>query len=330
MCVSPSYVWVLRGPTWEKIEKPCGVCWRCEENRRNDWVGRCMAEASTSAHVCVITLTYAPRDDLADRVLHPPHFQLFMKRLRRSGHKVRYLVAGEYGDLKGRAHFHAVLFFRHIEPQEGPVPSYQPRRASAEESGAFCRQIPQEQMVHLREWPHGHVKCDWSISERSVRYVCEYVLKDRGTGWLSMSKKPPLGAEFFAAKAAQARELGVLPSMFTYQPPGASTKRRYVMTGVTRREYLRAVTEGGADQSRMSEWCSRSYDKLQAYLLKREIWELEKLRARGLLCDWQPPDDLPPMDTTGWGVQEWLAFMEKMRDDDYSATYHGAVKEAST
>lgn len=219
-----------------------------------------MAEASTSAVTATVSLTYAPREDLADKVLQPRHFQLFMKLLRRAGHKVRYLVAGEYGELKGRAHFHALLFFQHLEPlgDRGTVPGYGTHDAP------FCREIPQKRMVHIREWPHGHIKVDWSASEKSARYVCKYLLADnKNNAWFSLSKKPTLGAAWFARKAALARELGVLPSSFEYLPPGGSRNKTYLMTGATRRDYLDAITQDDADRGKMSEWVQKTFDKAQ-------------------------------------------------------------------
>ena len=151
MCINPSYVWQCIGSEWRKQPIACRQCWRCKKNRINDYVGRCLAEAATSLHVCAITLTYAPRDDLADKVLNPRHFQLFMKLLRRAGHKVRYLVAGEYGDLKGRSHFHALLFFTEMQPGDKPVVYNWGHLADPSTSGRFCRQIPNMDMVHIRE-----------------------------------------------------------------------------------------------------------------------------------------------------------------------------------
>ncbi|XZQ27849.1 rolling circle replication-associated protein [Rhodobacter capsulatus] len=245
----------------------------------NDYVARALAEASVSAVTATVTLTYAPRDDLADKVLHPRHFQLFMKLLRRAGHKVRYLVAGEYGDLRGRAHFHALLF-QHLLPLEryrcsdGQVYDLPPDQFSdlsvidrvqrglpavynpghlfdPQTSQPFSRQIPQKRMVHIREWPHGHIKVDWSASEKSARYVCKYLLSDnKNNAWFSLSKKPALGAAWFARKAALARELGVLPSSFEYLPPGGSRNKTYLMTGATRRDYLDAITQDDADREK--------------------------------------------------------------------------------
>lgn len=258
MCISPSHVWLQRGPNWEQTPVPCKKCWRCKQNRVNDYVARIMAEAQVSAHTCAITLTYAPRDDLADKILHPKHFQLFMKLLRRAGHKVRYFVAGEYGDLKGRAHFHAILFFTHISrpPDGATVPDYQTYDAP------FSLKIPQMRMCHIREWPHGHIKADWSASEKLARYVAKYLLaENKNNAWFSLSKKPPLGAEWFARKAAKARELGVLPSTFNYQPPGCSKDKVYMMTGATRRDYLNAITTDPNLKEHMSEWVLKTFEK---------------------------------------------------------------------
>ncbi|MFD1881005.1 rolling circle replication-associated protein [Paracoccus pacificus] len=239
----------------------------------NDYVARSLAEAATSEVSCAITLTYAPRDDLADKVLLPRHFQLFMKLLRRSGHKVRYLVAGEYGDQKGRAHFHALLFFQHLADIPG-VPGYNPAHLhDPESSERFSGQIPHKRMVHIREWPHGHVNLDWSFSDKSARYVCKYLLKeDKQNAWFSLSKKPALGAAWFAARAEKARELGVLPSSFEYLPPGGDKSRRYMMTGATRRDYLAALAPVETDRPRMSEWVGKTYDK---HALAARVADLE-------------------------------------------------------
>ncbi|HMM08327.1 MAG TPA: hypothetical protein PKA35_04305 [Paracoccus solventivorans] len=271
MCINPQNIWVLRGPKYENLPVPCKKCWRCKQNRVNDYAARCMAEAVYSERTCAITLTYAPRDDLADKILHPKHFQLFMKLLRRAGHKVRYLVVGEYGDLKGRTHFHAILFFQSLLPRVDQYPLYDrgisPRykddypAGKSQDDAPFCSEIPQKRMVHIREWPHGHIKVDWRADERAIRYVCKYLLKGTKEYWFSLSKKPTLGYQWFQEKAAKARELGVLPSGFEYLPPGGNRKKPYLMTGATRRDYLNAITMDPADQVKMSEWVQKTFEK---------------------------------------------------------------------
>lgn len=271
MCQSPSHVWVKRGPEWEQVPVPCDDCWSCRENYVSDWVGRCLCEASVSEVSCTVSLTNAnPRDplDLSNWVVNPHHFQLFMKRLRKAGHKVRYLVAGEYGDLRDRAHFHAILFFKLLKPSGKPAPYLMDRKAFLDDPSKalpFSREIPQEEMVHISEWPHGHIQVDWSCTDRSIRYCCEYLNPQAGkkTGWFSMSKKPALGFEWFAAKAERNREFGVLPSSFEYLPPGGKPGKVYLMTGATRRDYMNMITTDRSERPRMSKWVRATFDKLE-------------------------------------------------------------------
>lgn len=275
MCTSPSFVWVKRGPEWVKIPAPCDRCWSCRENYVSDWVGRCLAEADCGEDglpqtCCTLSLTYAPPTDpldLAHRVVDPYHFQLFMKRLRNAGHKVRYLVAGEYGDKKGRSHFHAILFFSHLAETGQPAPVLEDRKAfRADPSIAkpFSRQMPHKEMCHISEWPHGHVEADWSMTEKSVRYCCEYLYQDgKRTAWFSQSKKPQIGFYWFAAKAMRNRQYGVLPSSFEYLPPGGKPGKKYLMTGATRRDYLNLITQDPKDRNRMSKWVRATFDKLE-------------------------------------------------------------------
>ena len=272
MCQSPSFVWVKRGPEWVQIPAPCDLCWSCRENYVSDWVGRCLCEASVSEVSVTLSLTYArPLDpqDFSHRVVNPYHFQLFMKRLRKAGHKVRYLVAGEYGDTFDRAHFHAILFFKRLKDQGKPAPKLENRaafRADPTIAQPLSRQMPQEDMCHIREWPHGHVVADWSCSEKSIRYCCEYINPKNGNkknGWFSPSKKPPLGWEWFAAKAARNTELSVMPSTFEYMPPGGKPGKVYLMTGATRRDYLNLIVRDRAKRPFMSKWVRATFDKLE-------------------------------------------------------------------
>ena len=59
---------------------------------------------------CFVTLTY-DAEHLSGPSLHYPDFQRFLKRLRRrSSSAVRFYMAGEYGELNARPHYHALLF----------------------------------------------------------------------------------------------------------------------------------------------------------------------------------------------------------------------------
>lgn len=295
-----------------------------------------MAEAATSSRTAFVTLTYAPRDDLAEKILHPRHFQLFMKALRRSGHKVRYLVAGEYGDKKGRAHFHVLLFFTSLLPLQyrdasgvlitrGQTPRYVDDYAPGtlqEDWGPFSDDIPHESMRHIREWPHGHCETRWNITERNARYVCKYLLKDADTKhrrWFSLSKKPTLGAEWFAQKAETAKQLGVLPSSFEYMPPGGTPDRKYLMTGATRRDYLNAITKDHRLRETMSEWVRKTFDKLDRARIRDHLEEAERLSIiEGGLPPAITDDDLDEKITydPDW-VRWWLQQSDRSLPFDY-------------
>ncbi len=298
MCTSPSFVWVKRGAEWIKTPAPCDRCWSCKENYVNDWVGRCLCEAATAEVSVTLSLTYAsPLNplDLSNRVVNPYHFQLFIKRLRKAGHKIRYLVAGEYGDLKGRSHFHAILFFRVLKDQGKPAPKLENRKAFIENPSIaqpLSRQMPQQDMCHIREWPHGHVEADWSCSEKSIRYCCEYLYTDgKRTAWMSQSKKPPLGFYWFAENAVLNQEYGVLPSSFEYMPPGGKPGKKYLMTGATRRDYLNLICKDRAKRANMSKWVRATFDKLERQEFKdtrnAALFDDEAFRERQMPLDKQ-------------------------------------------
>ena len=115
----------------------------CRLRRTCDWAVRSVHESMVTKHEygtlagaprsCFVTLTYndehlpthpanrcfAPLPHASGPYVHMRDFQLFMKRLRKMVHQlglirsdetIRYLHSGEYGEINGRPHFHALLF----------------------------------------------------------------------------------------------------------------------------------------------------------------------------------------------------------------------------
>lgn len=97
-----------RGRLRRALTLPCGQCVGCRLERSRQWAVRCVHESQSHAANCFVTLTYDPASVPAS--LFYPHFQLFMKRLRKRMGRVRFYMCGEYGEQFGRPHFHAVLF----------------------------------------------------------------------------------------------------------------------------------------------------------------------------------------------------------------------------
>lgn len=102
------------------MELPCGRCNGCLKDRSRSWQLRIMHEASLYDSNLFLTLDYDPEHVPRSCSLEYPHFQAFMKALRKevrgvdrspTGKRpVRFFCAGEYGGQFGRPHFHAILF----------------------------------------------------------------------------------------------------------------------------------------------------------------------------------------------------------------------------
>lgn len=238
-----------------QLPVPCKMCWQCEENYINDWTGRCLCEAQYATKTCALTLTYRDQVDNSHKILHVQHFQNFMKRLRNDGYKVRYLVAGEYGSLRGRAHFHVLLFFYGNAPD-----------------------IPNKTNAHIKHWDKGHVYADWSADYRAVRYVAKYALKnfryddqdnpdpDR-QAWFSMSKKPLIGAQFFIDRAKEYVRHNVLPSSFEYVVDGGKPGKTYLIRNAARALFVKTLVDEYRKQGRevnlktVNEWTKKAVEK---------------------------------------------------------------------
>lgn len=87
---------------------PCGTCLACRTSRAKDWSNRLFLESLEHEKNYFITLTY-------DNANCPPELvksdcQQFFKSLRNDGFKCRYFIAGEYGEVTHRPHYHALLF----------------------------------------------------------------------------------------------------------------------------------------------------------------------------------------------------------------------------
>lgn len=102
------------------MEIPCGRCIGCRMRRASDWSLRVMHEAQLWKENCFVTLTYGAGQLPPNASLDHRDFQLFAKRLRaKLKRPIRFYMCGEYGDERGRPHYHACLFnvdFRDRKP----------------------------------------------------------------------------------------------------------------------------------------------------------------------------------------------------------------------
>lgn len=182
------------------IKLPCGQCIGCRIDRSREWAARCMHEAQMHEENSFLTLTYNDENIPPDGSLDYRHFQLFMKRLRKTGAKPRYFMCGEYGDNTNRPHYHCLLFghqfndLRYWKSGSSGHPIYVSTK---------CDTI----------WGLGQVFIG-NVTKQSAGYVARYCMK-KVTGDLAeahyngrtpefahMSTKPGIGTEWFKRYAS--------------------------------------------------------------------------------------------------------------------------------
>ena len=203
-------------------EVGCRKCWQCRKRRVDDLVGRCIAESNFSEKSYAITLTYKPQVGVNAVTLVYKDIQDFLKRIRKH-YKCRYIVTGEYGSAKGRAHWHVILFFKDDYPE-----------------------VDQNKRVQWKYWPHGFSyfqEPDW----KGFQYCLKYVLKDQDEqrqhdSHLAMSKKPPLGSEYFEYLADEHVKQALSPQTYFYKfgdvRDSKNRDKRFMITGTTRKNFM--------------------------------------------------------------------------------------------
>lgn len=147
------------------IELPCGQCIGCRMRRASDWELRVMHEASLWDENCFVTLTYAPGNLPANSSLEYRDYQLFMKRLRkfRGAKLVRFYMCGEYGEDRGRPHFHACLFNVDFDDR---VPAGKSKSGQLFYSSATLDKL----------WGLGHTSVQPLVRE-TASYCARYIMK---------------------------------------------------------------------------------------------------------------------------------------------------------
>lgn len=92
------------------VKVPCGHCIGCRLDYSRKWAIRCVLEAQLHRKNCFLTITYDEAHCPKDGNLQKKHMQDFWKRLRKEAGKLRYYMAGEYGEETSRPHYHACIF----------------------------------------------------------------------------------------------------------------------------------------------------------------------------------------------------------------------------
>lgn len=195
----------------EHLTLRCGQCINCRLRVKAQWAARIMHEASLHEANSFITLTYDDGSLPVGGTLVKWHFQDFMKRLRSrlSPQRIRFFHCGEYGDVSGRPHYHAVIFGYGFPDRV----FYKSTEGGALYVSRFLDSV----------WNHG-ISTVGDVSFDSAAYVAGYVTKkingekahdyyfscDERTGELheispeyaTMSNRPGIGAGWLAKFAS--------------------------------------------------------------------------------------------------------------------------------
>jgi len=137
-------------PYWSgHLTMNCGHCPYCLSLRRNVHKTIIKMEQLLHKESVFVTLTYDPKK-YDGETLVKRHTQLFWKSLRQyvSPTKVRYYLVGEYGEIRQRPHYHAIIFGLSIDSEE----------------------------LVRKSWDYGYVQVG-DLTPGGIDYVTKYVLK---------------------------------------------------------------------------------------------------------------------------------------------------------
>lgn len=203
----------------EVIKVPCKECIGCRLDYSKEWANRCMKEAELYEFNYSITLTYDDEHlpfstkildtETGEAIpnynvtLNPDDVTNFMKRLRERwerihNHKnIRVFYCGEYGDQKGRPHYHLILF---------NFPMYDLkflRRSQSNKNLWFSAELD-------KLWGKGLTsvgECNWETVAYAARYVtkkvkgpdakAEYTNRAQYPEFVRMSRMPGIGREWY-------------------------------------------------------------------------------------------------------------------------------------
>lgn len=213
---------------------PCGQCWSCRLKKSAEWATRAALETREFEHNWFITLTYdnehlPTTDYMVDEetgefykndgtwngYLVPEHFKKFMKDLRRyykyhyDWDGIRFLMCGEYGEKKGRPHYHAIIFnlplFKDGENKLTDERALKPSKYKAMKGMAYW-----DSELIERIWGRGQTivaDVNWSTCAYVARYVMKkqtgkagaeaYAAQGKTPVYANMSRRPGIGRNYY-------------------------------------------------------------------------------------------------------------------------------------
>ena len=163
-------IWIKRSDGLRR-EVPCGHCTMCRIQRAREWATRCIHEAVYTESSAFCTLTYDEESLPKDCSVSKDELQRFFKRLRKLWPvPLRYYACGEYGEVRGRPHYHAIIFG--LPPCDCPD---WPENERGKLQRTLCK--CEGRRAVMKAWPFGGVSRLTLVCYDSARYTADYIGK---------------------------------------------------------------------------------------------------------------------------------------------------------
>lgn len=189
----------------QTVTVPCKKCDECQSMKVRHWTGRILAECQSGAVPWFMTFTYkGGYNDPKAYWLDYTDIQKMFKKIRVAGYKFRYVVVGEYGSEKDRAHWHAIILW---EGEPPPV--------------TFAHK-----QYTWDYWSHGYTYAETPRNiQATAQYLMKYLLKD-ATAPIHYSKRPAIGEKYLHEYARQhvKEGLSLFPTKATFTVPGNTNR----------------------------------------------------------------------------------------------------------
>lgn len=201
---------------------PCGQCIGCKIQKRQDWATRIEMEAKTwpKESVWFVTLTYdnehipgvnhetgevirgamylrrKKEPELAiNQTLWYEDIQNFLKRLRKAySGRLRYFVAGEYGERTGRPHYHMILFNYQPEKLE-PYSKVKPDEYMVDSRITKCWGLGIHNLINPTQGGYSYVA--GYITKKFDDETLEHIKNGLQPPFAQMSRDPGLGYKYY-------------------------------------------------------------------------------------------------------------------------------------
>lgn len=198
--------------TLDPIRLPCLQCIGCRLVRSREWAIRCMHEKQMHETADFITCTYDEDHLPSDNSLDKRHFQLFLKRLRKSYGRFRYYYCGEYGGRTRRPHYHAIIYGLTFpdkvfyKKNERGDPLFKSAKLDSVWQNGFCTigDVTYDSALYVASYV-----VDKITGDRAAEHYTWYDANGRPHALLpeftDMSRRPGIGAAWYARYGGSVR-----------------------------------------------------------------------------------------------------------------------------